>query len=71
MFKMKRSEMEKIINTYIEDQVYYGYTPTGNFILDLVEEAGMLPPFTEPEQLSVMKDEKKYTMYYKWEPEDG
>jgi hypothetical protein len=39
-------------------------------IVQEIEQAGMLPPFKEPKKLSVMQDEEKYTMYYKWEPEN-
>lgn len=39
-------------------------------ILHHLESLGMLPPFSTPEKLSVMRDEEKYTIYYKWESEE-
>jgi len=64
---MKRSEAVSEIHEYIF-QNYYDLQATD--LLEIMEALGMLPPFFPPEKLSVMQDEKKYTQYYRWEPED-
>ena len=81
---MKRSEAIKFITDILfygklAESVRLGARK--NFITNLAEEdaeavlkelekLGMRPPFFPPEKLSVMQDEKKYTQYYRWEPED-
>lgn len=74
---MKRSEMlskiASVIINYNEAQCIISRDKAmemADTILQVQEKSGMLPPFSPPEKLSVMQDERKYTIYYKWEPED-
>jgi hypothetical protein len=71
---MKKSEMELNIATNIViTKPYIDFKEAqalAEIALISVLENGMLPPFSPPEKLSVMQDERKYTLYYKWELEN-
>lgn len=57
---MKRSEMLKSIQKYLDHQEFYGYSATADYVLDLVEEAGMLPP---PKDTDVINSRLIYVYY--------
>lgn len=59
---MKRSEMIKIIESYIDHQTYYDFYINSESILELIEQAGMLPPRCELPKLGISDNA--------WEPED-
>ena len=75
---MKRSELVTRIENYLLDTQHLDipcslgsdFKAAAEELVVLIENVGMLPPFKEPKKLSVMQDEEKYTMYYKWEPEN-
>jgi len=59
---MKRSEMIEILQSYIDNQTCYDYYINPESILELIEEAGMLPPRCDLPKLGISDNA--------WEPED-
>ena len=54
--------MVEIIQSYVDNQVYYDYCINPESILQLIEQAGMLPPRIELPTLGTSDNA--------WEPED-
>jgi hypothetical protein len=85
---MKRSEMVKKIAKYILNEIEQEYMIEGNEnvisseLLDLIEEAGMLPPLSKSKEKELWDDIYKHNdanpvlyadcmdYYFDWEPED-
>lgn len=55
--------MIEILKSYIDNQTYYDYCINPEYILELIEKAGMLPPRAELPKLGISDNA--------WEPEDG
>lgn len=54
--------MIEILRSYIDNQTYYDYYINPESILELIEEAGMLPPRTDLPKLGISDNA--------WEPEN-
>ena len=62
---MKKSELYKKLQDYLDNQERYNYCVNVESILEIVEEVGMLPPKVNYD----MREESFFDMYI-WEDED-